>query len=85
MGLTRRVGVLLEPEQYSVLQDLARQRRKSVASLIREAVEREYLIPTREERLEAWRRIVSQEIDFGEWDDIKKAMAEERARQIEAS
>ena len=40
--LTRRLQLLLEPEQMEYLQAIARQRNKSVAELIREAVEKEY-------------------------------------------
>ncbi len=40
--LTRRLQLLLDPEQMEQLQALAKQRRKSVAELIREAVDRTY-------------------------------------------
>lgn len=40
--LTRRLQLLLDPEQMQHLQTIAKQRRKSVAELIREAVDRAY-------------------------------------------
>lgn len=40
--LTRRLQLLLEPEQMEYLQAIAKQRNKSVAELIRDAVEKEY-------------------------------------------
>ena len=40
--LTRRLQLLLDPDQMEHLQAIAKQRRKSVAELIREAVDRAY-------------------------------------------
>ncbi|MCE9599294.1 MAG: ribbon-helix-helix protein, CopG family [Spirochaetia bacterium] len=37
--LTRRLQILLDPEQMEYLQTLSKQRRKSVAELIRESVD----------------------------------------------
>ncbi|MBL8020275.1 MAG: hypothetical protein JNM27_11465 [Leptospirales bacterium] len=37
--LTRRLQILLDPEQMEYLQTLSRERRKSVAELIRESVD----------------------------------------------
>lgn len=40
--LTRRLQLLLEPEQMEYLQAIAKQRNKSVAELIRDAVDKAY-------------------------------------------
>jgi hypothetical protein len=37
--LTRRLQILLDPDQMTHLKEIARQRRKSVAELIRESVD----------------------------------------------
>ncbi|MBI5481049.1 MAG: ribbon-helix-helix protein, CopG family [Deltaproteobacteria bacterium] len=43
MPKTKRVQVLMEPEEFDVLQDLARQRRSSVSDLMREAARAQLL------------------------------------------
>ena len=45
MAPTRRAQILMEPEEFRLLQVLARKRRTSVANLIRSAVRETYLAP----------------------------------------
>ena len=70
--LKKRVEVLFDPKQYAALQEIARCQSTSVGALIRHAVERTYLQPTREEKLAAVQRIVSQNIDWGSWETVKE-------------
>lgn len=49
----QRLQVLLTTEQRERLESEARQRNASVASLIRDAIDARYGIPTREERIRA--------------------------------
>lgn len=82
MALKKRVEVLFEADKYSYLEHLARREKTSVGKLIREAVEKVYLNADREKRREAVRHLLSIEFDFGgDWEDIKKELAEERYRQ----
>jgi len=58
--LDRRVQILLDEERYRRLEAEARRRRSSVASVVREAIDR--LLPSdRAERMAAGRRILEAE------------------------
>jgi hypothetical protein len=82
--LSKRVEVLFEPKQYAELERVAQQNAKSVGGLIREAVERLYLKPSREERLQAVERLVSQNFDFGSWEEVKEEIIRGKIPRIEA-
>lgn len=85
MALTKRVELLLDPEQYARLERIARARRESVGALIRQAVAREYLQPLQEQKRAALRRLLQQEIDFGSWERAKKDIGREVVKELEAS
>ena len=85
MALTKRVEVLFDPKQYELLEQLARSRGETVGAMVRKAVEREVLRPTLEQRREAVRGLLGEEVDFGEWEDVKKAIEREVVRDFEAS
>ncbi len=78
MALKKRVEILFEPDKYSYLEDIARRRKTSVGKLIREAVEKTYLDADMEKRLEAVERLISANLDLGDWEDIKKDLEESR-------
>ena len=85
MALTKRVELLLEPEQYARLEEIARLRKESVGSLIRRAVAREYLQPALEQKRAALQRLLAQEIDFGPWEEAKEDIRIEVVKELEAS
>ncbi len=71
--LTRRVQVLLSPEQYEQLAALARTRGMSVGALIREALERGYLQHRPSEHaLEAVRRLAALELPVADWEQMER-------------
>ena len=70
--LSKRVEVLFDPKQYAGLEQEARRRGESVGSLVREAVERQYLLPSREERRTALRDLLSIKLDIGSWEEAKE-------------
>lgn len=82
MGLTKRVELLFEPNEYTDLEAIARKRRESVGSLIRKATRQVYLDKERQRRREAIERLLSEQFDFGDWGDIKEELEEERYKQI---
>ena len=79
----KRVEILFDPDQYARLEYIARERRESVGALIREAVRKEYLGPTKEEKLAAVRWMAEQNVDLGSWEELKEDMAQEIARHLE--
>lgn len=68
MAATRRAQILMDPEEYSRLEELARREKVSVAELIRRAVRRCYLLP-REERRALVEEICSMELPLGDWNE----------------
>ena len=70
--LSKRVEVLFDPKQYTGLEQEARRRGESVGSLVREAVERQYLLPSREERRTALKDLLSIKLDIGSWEEAKE-------------
>jgi hypothetical protein len=89
--LKKRVEVLFEPSEYHRLEERAQAERRSVGSLVREAVERYVLQPTREQRRQALEWILSEEHDLGSWEELKEEILrapierlERIERQIEA-
>lgn len=85
MALTKRVGLLLDPEQYARLEEIARSRKESVGALIRRAVAREYLQPLREQKRAALDRLLHQKIDLGDWEQAKNDIRREVIEELEAS
>ena len=70
--LSKRVEVLFDPKQYAALEHVAQRDGKSVGALIREAVERKYLQPPREERRAALKELLSIKLDIGSWEEAKE-------------
>jgi hypothetical protein len=70
--LSKRVEVLFDPKQYAGLEQEARRRGESVGSLVREAVERQYLLPSREERRTALKELLSIKLDISSWEEAKE-------------
>lgn len=79
----KRVEILFDPDQYARLERIARERRESVGALIREAVQKTYLGPTREEKLAAVRWMAAQNIDLGSWEELEEEMARDLVRHFE--
>ena len=83
MPLTKRVEVLFDPQQYQVLEELARCRRETVGALVRKAVEQQYLRPTLEQKQAAIDRLLSLEIDVGTWEEAKAIIEQETVKRFE--
>ncbi len=85
--LKKRVEVLFEPSQYRRLEEIAQAKKRSVGSMIREAVAKYVSGPTEERRRQAFEWLRSQTFEDigGDWEEVKREIIEERARQIEKS
>jgi predicted transcriptional regulator len=77
--LTKRVQVLLDPFQYQRLDEIARQRNRSVGALIREAIDQVYLQSAVDERLEAVRALAAMQLPVADWEQMEQESAEETA------
>ena len=69
--LTRRLQILLDPDQMESLQAIAQKRRKSVAELIREAVDIQYRPRTEVRRIQAMESLRSFSSIHISTDDLK--------------
>jgi hypothetical protein len=70
--LTRRLQVLLEEERFAQLEQLARDRGTTVASLVRDALERAYALDALPADVAADRFLAREPIDLGSWADAKR-------------
>jgi predicted transcriptional regulator len=75
--LTKRVQVLLDPFQYQRLDELARQRNRSMGALIREAIDHVYLQSAMEERLGAVRALAAMQLPVADWEQMERESVEE--------
>lgn len=70
--LTRRVQTVMTEEEYQLLRQIARQRRKTVSALIREAVVTECLEKERDKRRrEALDRLLGLDAPVGDWEGME--------------
>ena len=70
--LTRRVQVLLSPDQIARLQAIARAEGQSVGALIRKAVETVYFHPQPERRREAVKRMAALSLPVSDWEQMER-------------
>lgn len=84
MPLTKRVEILFEPEQYRVMEQVARSEGKSVGALVRKAVEQVYLTSTRERRKAAVDGLLSEQSDLT-WEEAKIILDTDVGRRFETS
>ena len=75
--LTKRVQVLLDPFQYQRLEEIARQRDRSVGALIRDAIDQAYLQNAVDERLGAVQALAAMQLPVADWDQMERESVEE--------
>jgi predicted transcriptional regulator len=83
--LKKRVEVLFEPSEYRRLEELAQARKRSVGSLVREAVEKYVLQPTAEQKRRALEWIAAQRGPVGSPEEIRRDILAARDEAIEKS
>lgn len=65
--LTKKATILFAPKMYAQLGRLAKQRRTSIAQLVRRAAIQCYLVPDRRTRLEAVEAIAAMNLPVSDW------------------
>ena len=80
MPATRRTQLLMDPDEFRRLRTLARQKKTSVAELIRDAVRATYLNPPREERTSIVEAIVRMKLPGMSWKKVRKEIEDSHAR-----
>ena len=81
MGQTRRAQILMEPETYRRLEEIARRERTSVAELIRTAVREKYL-SDRPRRQAALSELLTMDLPVGRWEDIDGEVGDARDERL---
>lgn len=71
MSRTKRAQILMEPDDYARLEEIARRKRVSVAELIREAVRERYLADDRRRLID---EILAMELDLDleDWEEVER-------------
>jgi hypothetical protein len=69
---SKRVQILLSPEQFSRLQAIARSEGESVGSLVRHAIEDVYFRREEKARLEAVRRLGAMSLPVADWEQLER-------------
>ena len=82
MALTKRVEVLFAPQQYALMEQIARARGETIGALVRKAVEQQYLGPTLEERRAAVEALLSMESDIT-WEEARHILETDVGRRLE--
>jgi hypothetical protein len=81
--LSERLQILVDPEQRRRLEVEAQRRGTSVGSLIREAVDAHFSVPTRAERLRALEGILEFEGRFVDPAELNRIVERERDEQLD--
>jgi predicted transcriptional regulator len=71
-GLTKRVQILLSPEQFSRLQEIAKTEGESLGALIRKALEEVYLEREQQDRLAAVREMAALRLPVADWEQMER-------------
>lgn len=71
MAMNRRAEILFTEDEYEEVKKAAKERGLSVGELVRDAIRRIYLQPSKERRDAAFDWLMSQEVDIGIWEEVK--------------
>lgn len=75
MAQTKRAQILMDPDEYQVLEEIARRRKTSIAELFRVAVRTLYISST-EDRRKAVTAIAGMGLSLPSWEDLKQELSE---------
>lgn len=83
--LTKRLEILLNPDEYKEIQREAIERGKSVGQLVRDLLREKMVKPRKETAIKAFQRLFSKEmeIDISSWTEEKKKITKTRLKEIE--
>jgi len=71
-GRMRRTQVLLPEEEYERLKEVAHEQRRSIGSLVREAVAKQFPRGSREARLAAVRQLAEMQLPVADWAEMEE-------------
>ena len=79
MPATRRTQLLMEPEEFRRLRQLARRKKTSVAELIRTAVREKYLAPAPPDRTAIVESILRMKLPNMDWKRVRSEIEDAHA------
>lgn len=84
--LTKRLEILLDPDEYKEIQKEAKERGESVGQLVRDVLREKMVKPRKKISIQAFQRLFSKEmeIDISSWAEEKKKITKTRIKEIEA-
>lgn len=84
--LTKRLEILLDPDEYKEIQKEAKERGESMGQLVRNILREKIVKPRKKTAIEAFNKLFSKEmeIDMSSWVEEKKKIAKARLKEIEA-
>lgn len=80
-GLTKKTTILFSPTMYRQLEHVARQRKMSVAHLVRQAAIQCYLLPDQKTRRDAAAAIASMQLPVVDWPTMEREIEEGRRHE----
>ena len=81
MSRTKRAQVLIEPEEYAQLEEIARREQVPVAELFRTAVRERYLL-SRQQRRRIIDEILGLDLPVEDWEEMEAAIIEARGDDL---
>jgi predicted CopG family antitoxin len=84
--LTKRLEILLDPDEYKEIQKEAKERGASMGQLVRDVLREKMVKPRKKTAIEAFQKLFSKEmeIDVSSWTEEKKKITKTRIKEIEA-
>lgn len=82
MSLTKRVPVLLSPEEYTGLKNIAKRKKRTMGSLIREAVDGALRTEEQKKRLKAFIKEKAKELDMPAVEAVRMFLEEWRTQEL---
>ena len=70
--LTKRLQLLLTPEQYKMVQLYAKKHKKSIGSVIREALDKIISERSKKEKQKAVQRLLSRKLPVSNWEQMEE-------------
>jgi len=69
---SKRLEIRIDPKRFSMLQRKAKETRKSIAELIREAIDKQYRWASISRKIQALEKLKKTSLPVGEWADLKQ-------------
>lgn len=80
--LTKKTTILFSPDIYNQLEEMAKTLKTSVAELIRRAIVKQYLFPSKEQRLKSVEHLSNIGGSVSDWETMEKEIMKDTLGDI---